>query len=225
MYIVFILIHCINYICCRHEGHFIYKSGAKDFKLSNLYYGLQLQLITYLDAIWESGCKDGGTRILPAGMLYFKVDDPIIRSESMLNEEEIEKAIMKQLRMKGLLLADVKLIKHMDNTINGTSLFIPATLNKGDVLGKNSSVATVEQFELLRKYTRKILKELSLEILRGSVPIKPVKDRKGTACKYCSYMPVCQFDTKMRDNTYRFLYDKDQDEIWNLLKTNVDEKE
>ena len=31
-----------------------YKSGTKDFRLSDLYYGLQIQLITYMDAIWES---------------------------------------------------------------------------------------------------------------------------------------------------------------------------
>ncbi|NLY19264.1 MAG: helicase-exonuclease AddAB subunit AddB, partial [Clostridiaceae bacterium] len=207
------------------EGKYLcivdYKSGTKDFKLSNVYYGLQLQLITYLDAIWESGGKNGETKLLPGGMLYFKVDDPVIRSESMLSEEEIEKAIMKKLRMKGLLLADVKLIKHMDNTISGTSLVIPATLNKGDVLGKNSSVATMEQFKILREYTRKLLKELCLEIFRGSIPIRPVKDRKGAACRYCSYMSVCQFDTKMKDNTYRFLYDKDPDEIWKLLETNA----
>jgi ATP-dependent helicase/nuclease subunit B len=204
------------------EGKYLcivdYKSGTKDFKLSNVYYGLQLQLITYLDAIWESGSKNSEEPILPGGMLYFKVDDPMIRSDSILTDEELEKAIMKQLRMKGLLLADVKLIKQMDNTINGASVVIPATLNKGDVLGKNSSIATEEQFGLLRKYTRKLLKDLCLEILRGSVPIRPVKDKKGSACTFCSYMPVCQFDTKMNDNTYRFLYEKDKDEIWKLLQ-------
>ena len=193
----------------------------KYFKLSNVYNGLQLQLITYLDAIWESGNKKNERPLLPGGMLYFKIDDPLVRSESMLTDEEIEKAIMKQLKMKGLLLSDVKLIKQMDNTIDGSSIVIPATLNKGDVLGKNSSVATKKQFELLRDYTKKLLKELSIEILHGSVPIKPVKDKKGSACKFCSYMPICQFDTKMKDNTYRFLYEKDKDEIWKLLETNI----
>lgn len=207
------------------EGKYLcivdYKSGTKEFKLSNVYYGLQLQLITYLDAIWESGNKKNERPLLPGGMLYFKIDDPLVRSESMLTDEEIEKAIMKQLKMKGLLLSDVKLIKQMDNTIDGSSIVIPATLNKGDVLGKNSSVATKKQFELLRDYTKKLLKELSIEILHGSVPIKPVKDKKGSACKFCSYMPICQFDTKMKDNTYRFLYEKDKDEIWKLLETNI----
>lgn len=194
-----------------------YKSGSRDFKLSNVYYGLQLQLITYLDAIWESREKDGGNPILPGGMLYFRIDDPIIRADRQLSEEEVEKEIMKQLKMKGLLLADVKLIKEMDRTIEGSSLIVPATLNKGDVLGKNSSVATMEQFRLLRRYVRQLLKDLSREILRGSVAIKPVKNKEGSACKFCAYSPVCQFDPAVGDNTYRMLYDKQNDEIWNLL--------
>jgi len=194
-----------------------YKSGSRDFKLSDVYYGLQLQLITYLDAIWESCEKSGGPPVLPGGMLYFRIDDPIIKAESQLTEEEIEKEIMKQLKMKGLLLADVKLVKEMDRTIEGASLIVPATLNKGDVLGKKSSVATMEQFKLLRRYVRQLLKDLSREILQGSITIKPVKNREGTACKFCVYSPVCQFDPAMRDNTYRLLYDKGNDEIWKLL--------
>lgn len=200
-----------------------YKSGPKDFKLTNVYYGLQLQLITYLDAIWENGTI-GGKPVLPGGMLYFRVDDPIIRTDREFTEQEIEESILKQLRMKGLLLSDVKLIKKLDNTISGSSLVIPASLNKGDVIGKNSSVATMEQFRILRQYTKKLLKELSYEILRGSVPIKPTKDKSGTACRYCSYMPVCQFDGKMKDNTYRILYEKDKDEIWQLFEKEAGER-
>ncbi|NMA66198.1 MAG: helicase-exonuclease AddAB subunit AddB, partial [Clostridiaceae bacterium] len=94
-----------------------YKSGAKDFRLSDVYYGIQLQLITYMDAIWDSENKDIGENLLPGGVLYFKIDDLIIKSDRRLTEEEAEKAIMKQLKMKGLILADVKLVKAMDNNI------------------------------------------------------------------------------------------------------------
>ena len=66
-----------------------YKSGYKDFKLSDVYYGLQIQLITYLNALWEIGDgrdreENGKGLFHPAGMLYFKIDDPIIRSSSRL---------------------------------------------------------------------------------------------------------------------------------------------
>lgn len=194
-----------------------YKSGSKSFKLSDVYYGLQIQLLTYLDALWESGSKDEKP-IHPGGMLYFKVDDPIIRGNGKISEEEIELAIMKQLKMRGLLLADVKLIKEMDKTIEGSSLIIPATINKGDVLGKNTSAATMEQFILLRKYLKRLLKNLCNEILRGNVSIKPYKKQGITSCTYCSFLSVCQFDTGMKGNSYKLLHDKDNEHVWDLIR-------
>lgn len=203
------------------EGRYLrivdYKSGTKDFKLENVYYGLQIQLITYLDAIWEY-LSENGIRVLPGGILYFRLDDPILKTREHMTGEDIENAVMKRLRMKGLLLADVKLIREMDHGIDGQSLIIPASINKSGALGRNSSVATMEQFNVLRNYIRRLLKELSTEIFNGMVPIMPVKGRLYTACKYCSYLPICQFDTSLKENTYRLLYDRNDDEIWKLMK-------
>jgi ATP-dependent helicase/nuclease subunit B len=150
-----------------------YKSGDKDFKLSNVYYGLQMQLITYLDALWENSSKQE-EKVYPAGMLYFKIDDPIIKGTSMSTSEEVEVAIMKKLKMSGLLLADVQLIKHMDHTIEGSSRIIPARINKDDVLGK-STVASLDQFTMLRTYVKKMLNDMCTEIVKGNFPIKTNK--------------------------------------------------
>lgn len=199
-----------------------YKSGTKDFRLSDVYYGLQIQLITYLDALWETGSHDPNDKVLPGGMLYFKIDDPIIKGNQEATEEDIEQAIMRQLKMKGLLLADVRLIKEMDNTIEGSSMIIPATLNKGDVLGKNTSGATMEQFMLLRKYVRRLLKGLCTEMMRGHVDIKPYKKKGTSSCQYCSFLSICQFDTAFKDNSYRQLLDKDNEEVWDLMKREPD---
>ncbi|MGI6684081.1 MAG: helicase-exonuclease AddAB subunit AddB [Bacillota bacterium] len=205
-----------------------YKSGNKDFKLSDLYYGLEIQLITYLDAIVNKGASQGDVSSqdfshspnlpnLPGGMLYFRIDDPIIRKKGKVSEEEIEKAIMRQLRMKGLLLADVRLIREMDRTIEGDSLIIPAGINKGDVLSKRSSAASLDQFRLLRKYVRRLLKNLCQEMLAGNVSIKPYQKKNITSCTYCRFSPVCQFDSGRKENRFRVLYDKKDDEVWSLM--------
>jgi ATP-dependent helicase/nuclease subunit B len=154
--------------------------------------------------------------LTPAGVLYFRLDDPIIKSKKSSTEEEIEKAIMRDLKMKGLLLADVKLLKEMDRQIEGESLIIPARLNKGDVLGK-SSAATIEQFDMLRGHVRKTLVAIGEEMLNGNVSISPFKKRTNTACTYCDFSPVCQFDTAMKDNKYRLLGDIKDDEVWKLI--------
>jgi len=197
-----------------------YKSGAKAFKLADVYYGMQIQLITYLDAIWESDNEKLQKPLLPGGMLYFKIDDPIVKGSRELKEEDIEKAIMKQLKMKGLLLADVKLIKEMDKGIEGDSLIIPARINKDGSLGRSSS-ATLEQFDLLRNYAKIILRKMCEDMLRGNVSIKPYKKKKMTPCVYCGYDAVCQFDLALKGNEYRILAEKSDDEIWELMRSEV----
>ncbi len=198
-----------------------YKSGTKDFKLSDVFYGLQIQLITYMDAIWESEEKKNDNPVYPGGMLYFKVDDPIIKDKKGISEEDIETAIMRKLKMKGLILADVKLIKDMDNNIEGSSMIIPATLNKGDVIGKNTSAATLEQFKSMRKYIRSLLKNIGNEIVKGNVDIKPCKKKGITSCTYCGFLSICQFDTARKENSFKLLYDKPNDEVWDLIGREV----
>ncbi len=193
-----------------------YKSGSKQFKLADVYYGLQIQLLTYMGAVSESLSKSSGKPVLPAGILYFRLDDPIVPGGRNAAPEEIEKAIMKELRMKGLLLADVRLINEMDNAIDGDSLIIPARINKGGDLGR-SSAATAEQFEIVKRHVRKLLYSLGEEMQRGNISISPYKRKRMTACAYCSYLSICQFDTRLSGNNYRNLYDRKDEEVWELM--------
>lgn len=201
--------------CKTEEGNYLrivdYKSGNKDLKLSDIYYGLQIQLITYLDAIW--GNQGDG---LPGGMLYFRIDDPIIRGKGEISEEEIEKAIMRQLKMRGLLLADVKLIRAMDHTIEGDSMIIPARINKDETLGR-SSTATLAQFQIMKNYVRRLLKGLCQEIMQGEVSIKPYKKKDITSCTYCSFSAVCQFDPGRKENRYKLLHEQKDDQVWRMM--------
>lgn len=218
-----------------------YKSGNKALKLSDIYYGLQLQLVTYLDAVLgmqeeaecgnnvpgpgEASVSGAGKQgmLLPAGILYYRLDDPLIRCDRESTDEDIEKAIMRELRMKGLVLADVKLVREMDRQIDGESLIIPARVNKDGSLGR-SSAATKEQFGVLCGYVRKTLASIGSGILEGNVAISPYKKRTMTACTYCSFSSVCQFDTSIRDNRYRIVPDLKEDELWRLMSEAGDDK-
>jgi ATP-dependent helicase/nuclease subunit B len=198
-----------------------YKSGNRALKLSDVYYGLQLQLVTYMDAVLgieqEADTRSSdGKAYLPGGVLYVRLDDPLIGAPRESTPEEIEKAIMKELKMKGLLLADVKLVKEMDRQIDGDSLIIPARLNKGDTLGRSSAISK-EQFENLRLHVRNTLISLGSQMLSGNVRISPYKKKAVTACKYCVYSSVCQFDPSMHDNKYRILSEIGDDEVLKLI--------
>lgn len=213
----------------KEEGTYLriidYKSGSKAFSLNDAYYGLQIQLITYLDAMGEHEGKKGGEPVFPGGILYFKIDDPLVRGSGALEEEKIQREIMKKLKMQGLILANVNIIKEMDRDIDGTSLIIPARLNKGDTLGSGSSAATMEQFEQLRKHVRKLLTQMGEEILGGNVDIKPYKKKRITSCAYCAYASVCQFDLTIKGNRYKIIKDRKDAEVWENMKEKGQEVE
>ncbi|ADY57200.1 DNA helicase/exodeoxyribonuclease V, subunit B [Syntrophobotulus glycolicus DSM 8271] len=194
-----------------------YKSNNKEFKLADVYYGMQIQLMTYLDAIWENKGLDIPRPLLPGGLLYFRIDDPLIRGSKQTSKEEIEQAIMKQLKMKGLILADVRLIREMDRQIDGSSLIIPARINKGGGLGR-SSAASFEQFNLLRKYVRNLLQHLGGEIMRGRVDIAPYRKKTANSCRYCRFGAICQFDPARKENSFKLLPDYQDAEVWKLME-------
>lgn len=179
-----------------------YKSGNKDFNLSDVYNGLQLQLIVYLDAVLSNGDKLNRESMKPAGIFYYKIDDPMIKTDEK-DLDIIEKEIQKKLKMKGLVLKDVNIIKKMDREINGYSDIIPVGISKENGFYSNSSVADNEEFQGLILHVKRLIKEITVEMLKGKVCIEPIKNGNQSACTYCSYRSICQFDIMFEENKYK----------------------
>ena len=153
-------------------------------------------------------------------MLYFNLIDPIISKNRNLTDEQIEEEIRKAFKMKGLILSDIKIVKMMDNSLaTGTSNIIPVTLDKsGSISNLRSSVITKEEFTLLQKKIKRLIKQISKEILSGKIDIKPVYNRKEkkSACEYCPYKTICGFNPKQ--NSYSFVQNKTKEETFEKLK-------
>lgn len=198
-----------------------YKSGAKKFDLNELYYGLQIQLLVYLDAVLKNSKYILHTQAMPGAILYFKIDDPIIKSKTELEDEEIRKEILQKLKMNGLLLKDAELVRAMDNDMETYSLIIPATFKKDGDFSANSSVITEEQFDILREYVNKKMIELCEDMLSGKIKIEPCKNQMAAYCEYCDYSSICQFDTSIKDNKYKIVVKKDEKELWNRMENVV----
>lgn len=201
-----------------------YKSGNKEFSLSDVYYGLQLQLLVYLDAIISNADKFVKSETLPGAILYFRIDDPIVKGKKEMSEEEVENQILKRLKMKGLLLKDAKIIREMDKDIKGYSLIIPARINTDGSVGKSSAV-TLEQFDILREYVRETIVNLCEDMLSGDISIKPVKNTKYSCCEFCRFSAICQFDSSMKDNKYNYVNKKSEEEVWSLINKKLQENE
>ena len=168
-----------------------YKSSVKSIDLNELVAGMQIQLITYLDAT----CKIDN--MLPAGMLYYNLIEPVLKEDKPVSKEKIENDLKNKFKMNGLILADVNIIKLMDkNLVSGSSKLVPALIKQdGSISEKKSSVADGIQFKNLMKHSNKIIKEISKEIMNGNIEIKPYCQRKikKTACDYCEYSGICNF--------------------------------
>ncbi|WIV10639.1 helicase-exonuclease AddAB subunit AddB [Proteiniborus sp. MB09-C3] len=192
-----------------------YKSGSKAFSLSDAYYGLQIQLLVYADAIISNGDKLIKNDIYPAGVFYFKIDDPMIQSDEE-DLEIIEKEIAKKLKLDGIMLKDINIVKAIDRDIEETnnSSIIPVSINKDGSFSKNSSVLDKEELNLLIKHVKGLISEIADEILKGRIKIEPCKTDKYVSCAYCEFSTICQFETGFEDNKYRSIKKlKDEDVI------------
>ena len=193
-----------------------YKSSIKNIDLNELVAGLQIQLITYLDAT----CKI--ENMIPAGMLYYNLIEPVIKAEKPMTIDKLEDELKKQFKMNGLILADVNIIKMMDKSLDkGSSRLIPAYIDsKGNISDARSSVVSKEQFEDLMKHTNKIIKQISKEILNGNIDINPYYQRKTkkTACDYCEYSSICNF--KESNLQYKYVENDTKEGVLNKIKNN-----
>ena len=200
-----------------------YKTGSKKFDLNKFYNGLQMQLLVYLDALINNSENIVENQAMPGAILYFRIDDPILKSKGDLTEEEIKSEVLKELKLEGLLLDDVKVVKAMDNTLEpGThSLIIPANMKKAGDLGKNKALITMDQFELLRKYVNEKMVEICQNMIEGKIDIEPCKENKNIVCDYCNYSHICQFDSSLEDNRYKVIPKKKEEDIWKSINEKV----
>ncbi|MEQ3339527.1 helicase-exonuclease AddAB subunit AddB [Clostridium butyricum] len=198
-----------------------YKTGAKKFDLNELYYGLQMQLLVYLDAIIKNSKYILEKQVIPGAVLYFKVDDPIIKSKKEMTTEEVETEVLEELKLKGLVLKDAKVVKAMDRDIEGYSLVIPAAFKKDGDFKSTSDVVTEEEFTLLREYVNRKMISLCEDMLCGDIKIEPTKQANRSYCEYCDFSSICQFDTSIKDNKYKIVGKKSRTEIWDNIRSDV----
>ncbi len=195
-----------------------YKSGIQDFDLSDAYHGLKLQLLVYLEALLDFQSRLGRQRAKPAGIFYFKIEDPFIDTHEKI-AEAVEAQIRKKMKLKGLALKDIRIVREMDIDLDGHSDILPLALKKDGSFYAYSSVMAEEEFLALLVHVKGLIRDLTIEMLRGSIRIEPIKKDQYTACGFCAYDGICQFDTQFEDNGYRMIRKRrDEDILEEILK-------
>ncbi len=195
-----------------------YKSGHTTFDIGSIYYGLQQQLSVYLSAAMDYLVKRyPGRELIPAGIFYYHIDDPIVAKS-----EQAEEEIYKSLRMNGLVNEAPEVLSGMDHKLAGPdgalrasakSEIIPVETNKDGALTKRSSAANEKQMKELVEYVNHKLVEDSKQILSGDTRLNPYRMEQRTACDYCEYRSACGFDVRLPGHGYRNLAKKSAEEM------------
>ncbi len=201
-----------------------YKTGAKAFDLISVYHGLQMQLILYLRSAMEAVRARGGHPV-PAGVMYYRVQDPVVKYIRGESSEDTDSRILKELKGSGFFLKDRTALAHYDRALaaGGKSDVIPVEFKSGGEFKAASKVLTEEEFTLLIRHTVRNAALAGHLIAGGSVRINPYEYKQETACTYCPYRSVCGFDEKIPGYGYRKITEMDQDALFLKIEEEIDE--
>lgn len=192
-----------------------YKSGMAEFDPVSFYYGLQLQLVVYLNAALEMEQRLHPERVaVPAGIFYYRMQDPVLEKEAGADEAAMRERLLKKLRPDGIINEDDEVLELLDHGFSGDSLVIPAGRKKDGSLKAASKTVTPEQFQTLSRFARRKLTQLGERMLGGEVAPDPYEADGRTPCDYCDYADVCGFDRKIPGSCPHRLEPLGKDEVW-----------
>lgn len=213
---------------CRKEDKLYvkvidYKSGNRKFDLAALYYGLQLQLVVYMNAAVEvQKKKNPDTRVIPAAMLYYHVSDPMTETDKGSPDiAEIEAAILDELKMTGMVSDDEEVIRLLDKDFETKSTVIPVARKKDGSFTQASAVLSDRDFETVSDFVNHKIKELGTSILNGDIGLNPYEQKDMGACTYCAYKSVCGFDKKLGSGLVRHLDDLNQEDAMERIRQSL----
>ena len=200
-----------------------YKSGNKKFDLAALYYGLQLQLVVYMNAAMElESRKHPDKEIVPAALLYYHIDDPTIETPVELTDEQINEQILAKLRMNGVVNSDSEVVERLDRYMQDKSVVIPVEKKKDGSFSARSGVLSREEMQLISSYVDAKIRSIGREILDGKIAANPYEKGNEEACTYCAYKKVCGFDGSIPGYEKRQLEDLDKQALMQRMQETVE---
>lgn len=166
-----------------------YKSGNKSFNLSDIMYGLNLQMFIYLFSLSED--KTSSYSGIPAGVLYMHASRKVFPFDSRRDaQNNIEANEQDSFKMKGIVLSDFdgEIALAMEHDLKGK--YIPVKMKKsGELSGK---LANLEELGLIHKKINSLIAQMGMDLHMGKIIRNPVKNKNhSNTCEFCDYTDVC----------------------------------
>jgi ATP-dependent helicase/nuclease subunit B len=191
-----------------------YKTGKKTFRLSDVWYGMNMQMLIYLFALNKNGTDRYHKEIVPAAVLYAPARDEIIPASRSAGQEEVDDLRLKKLRRSGLILSEDSVVEAMEK--GGNKKYLPVRISKDGGLA-GDSLAGLEQLGKLSAHIDKMLLQIAGGVRKGSIEAEPYfKNQNDNACLFCDYRAACRFSEKDGDRR-RYLKKLNTDEAWQLI--------
>ncbi|MBQ3053380.1 MAG: PD-(D/E)XK nuclease family protein [Clostridia bacterium] len=184
-----------------------YKSGKRDFDIRDFFYGLNIQLAVYLDSMTQAENAIG------AGILYFRLFDPIVNTDRDLTEDEMKNLEVKNYKTTGLVLGDGEIIKKMDSRALEGDGYLPVAFKADGGFTATSKVATYNEFNAINIFLRDKLEEMAKDLIKGKTDISPIITKRTDPCLYCDYKQMCQYDFSC-GNRHNRLEDISKEDAW-----------
>lgn len=165
-----------------------YKSGAKKLDFRDIYYGLKLQLLLYLNAALDHARADKGEELLPGGMYYMKLNLSCKTQKSKRDLVQNAQEILAQ-------MLDVSQISLQE-----------VEVKKGN--------ASREEMQAILQYGERQTKRAVQKIYEGDVKIRPKKHPQYDPCTHCDYLTIC----KRGQDAYQYLPKKEISDIQGELE-------
>ena len=173
-----------------------YKLGHKTPDFNRMYYGLNLQLVTYLLVLSALGQEINGKLTSPAAALYVRL---LRRIESVAHPDDAVEPPAEDFFLtsgnKARGVIDANFADDLDAvTEQGTSKAYALRKSQDAVELRRADVLEHGTFAALVDWTRQKIGALADQIIDGRIDVYPYRLKTLTPCSTCSYRPVCRLD-------------------------------
>ena len=199
-----------------------YKTGKKAFDLTDVRYGLGIQMLLYLFTLQREGSSYFGSPVEPAGVLYMPARDIILQADRALPPDKIEDMLRRELRRTGMLLGEPEVLTAMEHSALESPCYLPVGVTKdGAMQGLASSVlVSTAQMGKMARYIDSLLHRVAREIGEGNIDADPcTRGPQDSACAWCAFQSACWFD-ESRDKPH-YLRKTTPEEFWQVVDEEV----